>query len=56
MVPLGKLIEKYRKMEENSTVGGGNDRSGLRGDQDLCQKEAEYGHIVYCNPTDSGPL
>ena len=37
-------------------IGGGNGRSKLQGDRDIRHKEAEYGHVVYCNTTDSGPL
>ena len=33
-----------------------NRGSGLRGDWDLHHEEAEYGHAVYCDANDYGPL
>ena len=35
---------------------GVNGGSGLRGDQKVSHKEAEHGHIVYYDRTNSGPL
>ena len=34
-------------------IGGGNGGSGLRGDQKVGHKEAEHGHAVYCDATNS---
>ena len=39
-----------------SSSGDGNGGIGLRGDWGICHKEVEYGHTVYCDATNSGPL
>ena len=38
------------------TIGGGNDGNMIRGDREINHEEAEHGHAVYCDVTDSGPL
>ena len=39
-----------------SSDGGSNGGGGLLGDLGLHHEEAEYGHAIYCNATDYGPL
>ena len=36
--------------------GGGTRGSGVRGDREVGNKEAEHGCAIYCDATDSGPL
>ena len=37
-------------------VVGGNGGSRIRGDREICQEETEYGHTIYCNVINYGPL
>ena len=39
-----------------SSAGSGNGGSRLQGDQGLRHEEAEYGHKIYCDATNYGPL
>ena len=39
-----------------SIIEGSNGGIRLRGDRNIHQDEAEHGHAVYCDATDSGPL
>ena len=36
--------------------GGGTGGSGARGDTEVDNKEAEHGHTIYCDATNSGPM
>ena len=36
--------------------GGGTGGSGTRGDTEVNNTEAEHGHTIYCNATNSGPM
>ena len=38
------------------TAGGGNEGGGNGGNTDIYYTEAEYGHAIYCDAADSGPM
>ena len=39
-----------------TTIGGGNGRIRLRGDQEIFHEDVEHGRAVYCDAINFGPL
>ena len=37
-------------------IGRSNERGSNRSDMDVNPQEAEYGHAIYCDAADSGPV